>query len=1602
MLSDVKLVMLRSGALVVVGVSPGEAEKAVFVRTVLPVAIREKVVRAVYVRMRLRNVKIDEKLTDWMSDRDFGISLLQLDCLSDDELESCRGCADRCLALESGRLVVLWVPHVNLPCAMPPDVDVEPFLSGCGDVLGEAVDRALVALQDLTTSPKKRRRVNNAMNQYRKARAIVSNRACEHVLGLTLQLGLGEFLGSSGSGADSSLPRPAVWLTSGASRHFASHLTLQVGLGSSTQDTEPALQKLLEQLLAKAWEETRAGTSAIVRAGNLRPGGQGLTRVFLRRQTPSNTKASLKNRMVWVADLEYLQMKLRGSGYSLNNNGVAQEVKVDFEDCGRWSCVVGEGRDQITLEPRLPALPRVGSSGSDDAPRVFVLVGPDLHRYVLIYQSLVEALSDMQHERARVGEVEVLHSALTQIRRRFISGGLPLVRAWLGLSIPDTDTAQYIFGCAEQREMLLSRATTELRVDFSPWQKEYLLGIKHRITNWSFIAGAGKTRMLLGAALMAHWHKDDNLVCMCVATNILAEELEDSLVKVLPQKHVVRLHIADEEGELVDLGQQWLLERLKEAMPVETVLLEALDSSLRILISLHVQLAQSSDDRIRVGELVRCIMALRHGYLDSHVYSRCAEMEDTVMREVKILVVSTPMLLKLSGGLSPFSRWFADTRRFLLLVDELPKQGMEEIAAVLSGFDMCVLGGDRNQVVSEQRQTKAAPAFASGDYRRRSQPLNRDNAGDWIDILAKRCPLNARSVPGSFQYRYGGDTLEMLKSLFPEECGSLRGPIGQHNTLVVPHLFADLHEEWQYCQSHEEDSEVRRCRTLFRCVLFVLGIEMVLAHSRARPRDKCQILIMWCLKTPLEELMVFLHANIVNACWTVHGNWGIEEPSQGYYLAYELESWLQEGRLQCKAAQNAHGSHAEVSLWFLVRRRRLDAGYRGEQTLGAYLFEQCTRASKRQHIFCEDLRGSLVLPMEEPFWTEGWELGVRHSKQFVSGASVSVAKRTMKVLKLCRWLAEVVAEKHGGRSMDVVTSRNEEVVPLFMRSLQCQRLMLSESTAAKRLFNRIDIDKSQDLWQWCGHYYDSMEWVDLINTIEPRASWSFEDYLCPGPSVEGEWLRAWHKLLQDVAETPKARVLPDYSYLQREHASEFDWSLWRRMCVPTIHVHLLAVDRRESELDYEFSEHSMHYCNVCFPLVTCLSSQVCDANELIEALAKEVQDRFEASPRAMGLLAQGASLSLRTGHHKKSEHEIGAARFVVSACASDRPAAILQFVPASGSPIKKSRELFHWYCAQGLDRQHHLQQAVLARVRDLEVAAIIVRVLQDRLLIKHGSVEAICKEGTDRALLMQAWNNVWTGSPLVAWPEFSEEALGAAGSAATASQFIDCLPFVQAVIPSETSFVSVTEVQRAWQEHNSVATGVMHTQRGNSEMPEPGLRYIYEHWRCRVPPGSIEIPSIFPGKLLYGGLSPVLNLEWLRWRGVTHVWNCLGSVTYKDSVIVPERHHALALAARDPAGSIGYIDWCLMHEPSRRRYLSVFARAEAILNTPGTCLYVHCRSGRDRSVFTVFALLRLRYHLSEADAWNLLQSRVGVDGWPCASWYGKQDVKAWVEQVLAI
>ncbi len=65
-------------------------------------------------------------------------------------------------------------------------------------------------------------------------------------------------------------------------------------------------------------------------------------------------------------------------------------------------------------------------------------------------------------------------------------------------------------------------------------------------------------------------------------------------------------------------------------------------------------------------------------------------------------------------------------------------------------------------------------------------------------------------------------------------------------------------------------------------------VEMVLAHARGFRAGKCQLLIMWCLKTPLELLVAFLKESIVEACWYFHQQWGLADPCNGYCLTYDL------------------------------------------------------------------------------------------------------------------------------------------------------------------------------------------------------------------------------------------------------------------------------------------------------------------------------------------------------------------------------------------------------------------------------------------------------------------------------------------------------------------------------------------------------------------------------------------------------------------------------------------------------------------------------------------------------------------------------------------
>ena len=66
----------------------------------------------------------------------------------------------------------------------------------------------------------------------------------------------------------------------------------------------------------------------------------------------------------------------------------------------------------------------------------------------------------------------------------------------------------------------------------------------------------------------------------------------------------------------------------------------------------------------------------------------------------------------------------------------------------------------------------------------------------------------------------------------------------------------------------------------------------------------------------------------------------------------------------------------------------------------------------------------------------------------------------------------------------------------------------------------------------------------------------------------------------------------------------------------------------------------------------------------------------------------------------------------------------------------------------------------------------------------------------------------------------------------------------------------------------------------------------------------------------------------------------------------------------------------------QKNYGSIVWQLFGALELKETVLLVHCKSGKDRSPFTVYALLRIIYGLREDAARELLAHRVDIHGRP--------------------
>ena len=1306
--------MTTQGVLLVAGVKPTVVEEHVNSDVAFCSFLQyERKRMSVRIRIHPPRVREEKKLPNvWLASREVCACFFALDRVPLEVAFRYKAMAGKGYVHEAS--VIYWLENVELPNLSPVSFDIsftlEDFVPNSPQQLVLALQSSFEILQGALKDEKIRRRINIACDHIHSACvgtvALLEIRA----LATAFRSGTDEFLGASDGYTPTNasarevsetvqrLPRDfGAWLLQGDSIDYVRHLSVQPGFGEQNQDVLPAIYALLLQLQAKAWEETRLNQQCSFCRDNLRPSksSEKTSKIFMPQQPKPLAKASLRNHLVWVADLAVFE-------------AAGQRCDPALELRGLWRYCVGEGADQITIQPPIKELPQHAGQSieiKDTAPRVFLVIGPNLHQYAHIYGSLRHGVMDFMEPSSSANQPEL--SSLNPRFHERREAGLPLLRSWFGLCDTTDSVANSFLDAGKGREGHLKRAGEVLNIEFSDFQKNCIMNISKRITHWYFIAGAGKTKMLAAVALIAAWQNSHNLIVMSAGTNAVASVLEDILLHALDRESVLRLETIDQgDGSFVDLGHTWLRNRLDEAMKVEKATIAAVDRMILLLMSYLPFLAKLATtgalDRFRT--LILLLFAIRHDYLDAHYYSRCEELEPLVLSKLRILIVSADMLVKLSAGVSSWSSWFASVRRNLLIADELPDLSFEALSPMMVDFDMALLAGDCNQFDA----TKGAK-----NSNRSPQPLKRHSAAHWCRRLSQDTPENIDSVGSSFQYRYGQHTINYLKAVFPDILSDLACPRNFRQTFLLPYLFSNLikDNDWTFA----ENSEVLRSSAMFTCALAVIGIEMVLGYMRGCPAGACQILIMWCLLCPLTELMSFIDAFCVEVCKSVHEIFNIPQPTEGYEGAYNYSSWIHTRRLQFKAAQNAQGSDADIAMWFIARRRRNDKGLRGEQTLGPFINEMGSRAKIRQHGFFEDLREEEVAPNGKAFRGEALKLGI---KNFCHKATDSSGKRLLRTYRVRDFMQKSLDDTFFGLVANSATYQirptHRDMLLFFLGAPICRKSFSGESVAASSIFCDDYLSKQRSLVNKCKSYYREMSWATRTTSTNREQRPALDDYFSQNHR------EALLQSLNDCKPRARERQLTTFKYNDPQTTHTVDFKEWEKVLVPIINVHLLDLDKRGADPAFEDSKDAMHYVNIVVPFTPALVDGVSDLNELINALGQCVEIQFRASSRGAELLKEGGSLRFYTGHHKRQQYEYGGIRFVIAACRSDRPAAILEYTNAAGKKI----EALHWYVAQGLLHQHPSQTVVLARVRDIALAKCIVEVLQNRLHIQRVSVRS--------------------------------------------------------------------------------------------------------------------------------------------------------------------------------------------------------------------------------------------------------------------------------------
>jgi hypothetical protein len=159
------------GVAVVVCVRPDDVTQCSSALACFEPLLPHKCNDSAYVRIRFRHPRLRENPHTWLSDRDFGIALISLQDLSLSEFQKCERQANAGTRVAQGAAMAQWIANVRIPVSNQGSqvVDLESFVLNFDPVIVSSVGNCLRLLQHASYSDGKRRKLNNAIQQFTNA-----------------------------------------------------------------------------------------------------------------------------------------------------------------------------------------------------------------------------------------------------------------------------------------------------------------------------------------------------------------------------------------------------------------------------------------------------------------------------------------------------------------------------------------------------------------------------------------------------------------------------------------------------------------------------------------------------------------------------------------------------------------------------------------------------------------------------------------------------------------------------------------------------------------------------------------------------------------------------------------------------------------------------------------------------------------------------------------------------------------------------------------------------------------------------------------------------------------------------------------------------------------------------------------------------------------------------------------------------------------------------------------------------------------------------------------------------------------------------------------